>query len=283
MCCMLKTEKTHDGIAEVKSLISVVRTNQISSDIRDWFKAPDVTINYDAELVKHHPETGDWLVKNSVFTNWLSQKNSFLWLSGFAGCGKSVICAMTIEHSFRRKGSNEKTAVAFFYFTFRDGTKRDESEMLKFLFLQLFTQFSDASAELTRLYESYHTVIPPTGVLKAHLQRLIQKFDQVYVLLDALDECDRYDSRPQVLNAIQAMRDWRFPGLHLLFTSRREFDIRDSVNPTGNDEMEMRNAGIDEDIKNYVSEKLMSDPSLQNLHIWHDLIQEALAARAQGV
>ena len=275
--------KTQNEIVEVKSFVDAVRTSQILSDIRDWLKASDVAVNHYAECAKRHSGTGGWLIKGRVFANWLSQKNSFLWLSGFAGFGKSVLCSTAIEHCLGRKGSNAKTAIAFFYFTFRDDTKRDELAMLKALILQLSNQLVDFSTDLVRLRESYRTIIPPSVVLKAHLQRLIQNFDHVYVLLDALDECDRYSSRPQVLCGIQEMRDWRLPGLHLLATSRREPDIRDSFNLHGNDEMEMRNEEIDQDIKDFISKKLMNDPTLQKLNKWHDLIQTELAARAQGV
>ena len=79
------------------------------------------------------------------------------------------------------------------------------------------------------------------------------------------------------------MRDWRLSGLHFLIASRKEPDIRDFFDPTGNDEIEMRNAEIDQDIENFVSKKLTSDLMLQKLDRWHDIIQNTLTTRAQGV
>src|SRR2546423_9594991 len=92
-------KNTQDDITELKSLLEVMRATQISSTIRDWLKAPDATVNHNAACAKRHPGTGTWFVKGSIFTTWLTQDNSFLWLNGFAGCGKSVLCSTAIQHT----------------------------------------------------------------------------------------------------------------------------------------------------------------------------------------
>ena len=89
-------KNTQDDISEVKSLVETVRATQISSMICDWLKAPDATVNHNAMCAKRHPGTGTWLVKSPIFTTWLARDNSFLWLNGFAGCGKSVLCSTAI-------------------------------------------------------------------------------------------------------------------------------------------------------------------------------------------
>jgi hypothetical protein len=146
---------TQDDINELKSLVEVVRAAQISSTIRDWLKSPDVTINHNAACAKRHPRTGTWFVKGPIFTTWLTQNNSFLWLNGFAGCGKSVLCSTAIQHTFRHKRSDRGVGIAFFYFTFNDESKQDEPAMLRALLLQLSGQLFDSQADLARLRDSY--------------------------------------------------------------------------------------------------------------------------------
>jgi hypothetical protein len=224
-----------------------------------------------------------WFVKGPIFATWLTQDSSFLWLSGFAGCGKSVLCSTAIQYTFRHKQSDRGVGIAFFYFTFNDESKQDESAMLRDLLLQLSGQLCDSQTDLARLRDSYHTGIPPAIVLIAHLRHLIQKFDQVYILLDALDESPRYGQRDQVLNAIETMRKWLLPGLHLLVTSRDEPDIRESLSPMGDEEVIMKNAEINRDISDFISRQLNIDPKLRKWRAHHDRIQQVLAERAQGV
>ena len=276
-------KNTQDDINELKSLLEVVRACQISSTIRNWLGAPDASVNHYAACTKRHPGTGIWLIKSSIFTSWLSHDNSFLWLSGFAGCGKSVLCSTAIQYSFRRKQVDQGVGIAFFYFTFTDDSKKDESAMLRALLLQLSGQLSNSHVDLSRLHDLYRTIVPPPSVLIAHLQQLMQKFSHVYVLLDALDESPRYGQRDGVLMAIQTMRKWLLPGLHLLVTSRDEPDIRQSLNPTEDNEVILKNAKIDQDIGNFISGQLNSDSNLQTWRGHHDRIQEELAKRAKGV
>jgi ankyrin repeat domain-containing protein 50 len=276
-------KNTQDDITELKSLLEVVRATQISSTIRDWLKAPDATVNHNAACAKRHPGTGIWFVKGPIFTTWLTQDNSFLWLNGFAGCGKSVLCSTAIQHTFRHKRSDSGVGIAFFYFTFNDESKQDESAMIRALLLQLSGQSSDSRTDLASLRDSYSTGIPPAIVLIAHLRHLIQKFGQVYILLDALDESPRYGQRDQVLNALQTMRKWLLPGLHLLVTSRDEADIRESLSPAGDKEVIMKNAEINRDIGEFISGQLNVDPQLRKWRAHHDRIQQVLAGRAQGV
>ena len=276
-------QKTQDDIADVKSLVELVRASQLSSDIRDWLKAPDAFVDHQAACAKRHPGTGDWLIKDTIFTDWLAENNSFLWLNGFAGCGKSVLCSTIIQHTFRHKRSDRSVGIAFFYFTFNDAAKQDESAMLRALLLQLSSQIADSETDLARLQGSYSTSIPPTLVLMQHLEQMIRKFNQAYVILDALDECPRYTQRDDVLRVIETMRNWNMPGLHLLVTSRNEVDIREGLGVAHDQEVAMNNTAIEKDIGNYIVGKLKTDSRLQKWSAHHDRIQQALAKRAQGV
>ena len=246
-------KNTQDDITELKSLLEVVRANQISSTIRDWLRAPDVTDNHNAACAKRCPGTGAWLVNGPVFATWLKQDNSFLWLKGFAGCGKSVICSTAIQHTFRRKHTDRGVGIAFFYFKFDEDSKRDESAMLRALVLQLSGQLSDSHTDLNRLFTLNRTAVPPPSTLIGYLRYLVQKFDQVYILLDALDESPRGGQQDQVLEALQTMRAWRLPGLHLLATSRDEAAIRESLSPARDEEVIMKNVKIDQDIHDFIS------------------------------
>ena len=200
-------KRIQDDITEIKVLLDLVRTSQISSNLRDWLNAPDATIDHNAACAKKHPGTGMWLVKSLQFSGWLTEENSIIWLNGFAGSGKSVLCSTAIQFALRHRRSDPSVGIAFFYFTFNDKSKQDESAMLRALLIQLSSQLQDGHADLIWLHDSYKTGVPPSPVLIDYLQRLIQRFHHVYILLDALDESPRNGPREDVLRALEAVRN----------------------------------------------------------------------------
>ena len=224
-----------------------------------------------------------WLLKNSTFTTWLIEENSFLWLHGFAGTGKSVLCSTAIQFVFRHRRSDPQIGIAFFYFTFNDESKQDESAMLRALLLQLSGQLPNGHSKLARLHHTYHSGIPPSLVLTEHLHQLVQKFQHVYIVLDALDESPRNGARDQVLDTLEAMKKWSLRGFHLLVTSRDEVDIRDSLNPSLHQQVKMENGGIDKDIAEFILSRLHNDRKLRKWSLYQSRIQETLIERAQGV
>ena len=278
-----ENKNTQDDIADIKLLLDLVRASQISGNIRDWLKAPDATVDHNAACAKRHHGTGAWFVKSSTFKTWLIEENSFLWLNGFAGSGKSVLSSTAIQFAFRHRRSNPSIGIAFFYFTFNDESKQDESAMLRALLMQLSGQLQDGHSHLTSLHDSSKTGIPTSSVLTDYLRRLIQRFHHVYIILDALDESPRNGARENVLDKIEMMQNWSLQGLHLLVTSRDLSDIRSSFNPSPSQEVNMRNAGIDKDIENFISSRLHEDRRLRKWLQYSRKIEETLAKRAQGV
>ena len=80
-------ETIQDDIIETKDLLNLVRTMPASFELRDWLKAPDAFIDHHTACAKKQPGSGVWFVKSDQFSRWLIEKNSILWLNGFAGSG----------------------------------------------------------------------------------------------------------------------------------------------------------------------------------------------------
>ena len=51
-------KRVRDDITKIKVLMNLVRTGQISSNLRDWLNAPDATIDHNAACAKKHLGTG---------------------------------------------------------------------------------------------------------------------------------------------------------------------------------------------------------------------------------
>ncbi|KFZ15421.1 hypothetical protein V502_05625 [Pseudogymnoascus sp. VKM F-4520 (FW-2644)] len=263
-----------DNIEDAKAVLDLVRTTQLSSTIRNWLKAPDATTNYNDACKLKHPRTGLWFVKGSYFSTWLVKDKSFLWLNGFAGCGKS----------------NPRIGIAFFFFTFSDDSKQDASAMLRALDLQLSSQLNDNHALLSRLNDRYCNATPPDQDLEDCLHQLVQGFEHVYIILDALDESPRNKNgknlRRGVLEALVIIQKWSEPGLNLLVTSRDETDIRDvlcdDLQTPPDEIVSMKNASVDSDIASFISGYLKDSRELRKWEKYHDQIEKALTERSNG-
>ena len=278
-----ESQSLQDDTTEMKILLESIQANQISSYLCQWLKAPDAFFDHNAACAKKHPGTGTWLIKSPEFFKWLEEENSFLWLHGFAGSGKSVLCSTAIQSVLRKRGPDRRIGIAFLYFTFNDDSKKDESAMLRALLLQLSSQLEDGHVDLARLHESYKAGMPPSPVLLEYLRRLIKRFHHTYIFLDALDESPRSGMREHVLDALEVMHTWGVQYLHIFVTSRDEPDIRESLDILATQEVMMQNAGIDQDIADFVSSRLSTDRRLRRFLSYRDIIQETLARGAKGV
>jgi hypothetical protein len=272
-----------DDIEDVKSLLNLVRAAQVSSNIRQWLKAPDASINYNEACKKKHPGTGLWFVRAPCFSTWLVEPNSFLWLNGFAGCGKSVLCSTAIQHAFRHRRSNTRFGIAFFFFTFNDDSKQNTSAMLRALVLQLSGQLNDNNGPISGLYESYCNFTPPGEAFVDCLQQLVQAFKDVYTILDALDESPPNQYREDVLQTLTKIRAWKEPGLHLLVTSRDATDIREELGASPDETISMKNESVDRDIATFISHHLRDNRRLRKWSEHYDQIETVLTSRAKGM
>ncbi|GKT50747.1 vegetative incompatibility protein HET-E-1 [Colletotrichum spaethianum] len=275
--------RLQDEIDETKALLDLVRTTQISSGVRDWLNAPDAAINFNEAAKKRHPGTGLWFVESVDFSLWLRKPRSFLWLVGFAGCGKSVLCSTAIQHAFRHRRASQTIGIAFFFFTFNDERKQDASAMLRALILQLSGQLEDRQPFLSQLHDKYRNASPPDHALTNCLLQLVRAFKDAYIILDALDESPKGKHRETLLEVLTELRGWAEPGLHVMVTSRDEVDIRDELCAEADEMIRMKNEYIDSDIASFISQHLLNSRRLRKWEDHRTRIEDELTKRAQGV
>jgi hypothetical protein len=56
-----------------------------------WLSNTDPFLNHSVAREKRESATGNWFIKGDTYKEWLNNPNSFLWLHGIPGCGKSVL------------------------------------------------------------------------------------------------------------------------------------------------------------------------------------------------
>ena len=252
----------------------------------EWLSAPDPSSNHNEACAKRQATTGDWFIQSNNFAKWKGDSNSLLWLQGIPGCGKTILCSTIIEDVLLESPLMVKKAVAYFYFDFGN-IESQYGGMIRSLIRQLAAQCTSQPNPLESLYSSCGNGFrqPRLCDLKQTLCDLVQKFDDTFVIIDALDECKE---RQQLLNDIQVFVEWQIGGLHILVTSRREWDIKTTLDRFVNEDqnIDIQNEVVDRDIRVYVR-KIMQ--TAQGLSRWRkvpkvqDEIEKALTDNANGM
>jgi hypothetical protein len=180
-----------------------------------------------------------------------------LWLHGKAGCGKTVLCSTVIEDIDDRCSQSKDSAVVFFYFRHDYKPSQEHgnqySQMLRSLIVQLSCQLQTLSTGLDDMYEHHFQGQrqPSNTDLAIVLGKMISELEHVFVLLDALDECDETRS---LLGFLKRFPDSPDGSLHLLVTSRKEVIIEESLNHYI--QISLEEGVIADDIRAFIVEQL---------------------------
>lgn len=112
------------------------------------------------------------------------------------------------------------------------------------------------------------------------LREIVTGFEQVFIIIDALDECG---DRKELFELLDALRNWKLHQLRILLTSRDEPDIRECLKPTLEQQVSLETSDVDRDISLFIVKNLELDKKLKKLKKWHKLIQQSLIEGANGM
>ena len=185
--------------------------------------------------------------------------------------------------------------MAYFYFDFRDLSKQSCHDLLRSLVFQLSTDSGPCCDILHHIYETHKdgTQQPGDDTLKECLKEMLRflAHGQVFLVLDALDECPDSSSFPsprdEVLQLVKELVDLHLPQLHICATSRPEIDIRAVLEPLAFRSVSLHDEGGQKaDIADYIRNVVNLSPSAA-MRRWRaedkNLVIETLTERADGM
>ncbi|KAJ6475504.1 hypothetical protein C8R45DRAFT_1159590 [Mycena sanguinolenta] len=190
------------GQHETNTMLKTLVDSDTRTKMEKWLKRVDVGVNYRNASNKKHNGTGKWLLENSLqFREWIYAPGSFLWLHGIsclAGSGKTVLRYYSFSN-IRDLGA----LYAFFYF---DINNPQQQKLL--------------CPALSKLWETCQQgeFLPSDTDLLLILEDFCGH-EQIYLLVDALDECSECN---MLLEALVGFLEAKLPQMHLIVTSRTE-------------------------------------------------------------
>lgn len=217
----------------------------------------------------------------------MDNRKSFLWLYGIAGCGKTILTSTAIESAIAYSQSNIGTAVAYFYFDFTDKEKQLPDKMIRSILKQLSVQCPETPHVLSMLFSSCEDTDRPPSIdeLLETLRHLMRSFCDVYIILDALDECSE---REELLEFLERIMSWNVEHLHILASSRPERAIEEGIRYLIKDDnrVKVQSDLINDDIRTYIRGRLDMDPKLKRWQKRPDVrdeIESCLMDKAEGM
>lgn len=243
---------------------------KLSQALFVWLSAPDPSSNLAAARDKRQRDTGIWLLESHTFLNWKTERCSLLWLHGKPGSGKTILSSTAIHSLFEMDGA--KNNVVYFYFDFQTREKQLVQSFWRSVITQLFSQNDQTFDIVQGLYDSHArgSTTPSLQKLKATARQMFQRSPSVYLVLDALDECE---DRRNLLEGLKDVRSWNLGHVHVLATSRRETDIEDSLGAVATDTISLEECVVDGDIMSYVRYQLQHDEKLSR---WPDNVRKEI-------
>ncbi|KAF3283914.1 hypothetical protein TWF970_001081 [Orbilia oligospora] len=272
-------------IDELHANISHSISTEKQQDIYRWLSPPDSSTNYNAAIKEQLQGSGLWFIESSEFSEWKRQRNSLLWLHGIPGCGKTILSSIIITH-LKHIYSNQ---LLYFYFDYKDVDKQSLEGMLRGLISQLYYRSRRSSGVLESFFASYHDGKdqPTCQSLRMTFLSMAEKTGEIWLVLDALDECNREKRKELMLwiNEINACSEER--NIHFLITSRSEADIESEVRKciTASWIISIGSELISEDINAYIKCRVTGDTEFSRWksRVEQTEIEDVLTRKANGM
>jgi hypothetical protein len=243
------------------------------------------SINHRYACKRYQQGTGNWLLQRAEYLEWTAKRGSILWINGIPGCGKTILCSTIIEHLLNHQTPhNSPAGVAYFYFNFQNRAEQQFINLLRSLILQLSCQCQKLPACVEGLRQELRYQRGQSSMASSYLIGILKdvrlEFRDVYIVIDALDECEQYE---ELVEWVEELANAKDSIVHLFLSSRQTQQFRDLMGPLATAAISVNDSTPANDIQLHIREQLKSDPRMKK---WpanlHDEIESTLMANVDG-
>jgi ankyrin repeat protein len=279
-------------IIEAKNVKEIASINRHLEDnkrenIFKWLQqqSPDHKRSYEDAKRLRSPDTGNWFLESELFVSWLDYPNSYrknlLWLNGIPGAGKTVLAAAVIEKLEGILKDDKISLLAYFFFDFRDDSKRTALGCMCSILLQI--ALTSYHAEIEALYDRNTGCMLTLHEVIDALTKVLNSTKKPVLVIDSLDECLQDNERNSLFKALRQIHHG-CNECKILVTSRLEPDITRYLKSEDAEEVEVAGERVQGDIQLFITSELEVDRSLSK---WSKQIKEEITdevcKRAQGM
>jgi hypothetical protein len=215
----------------------------------DWITPIDYSPQQNDFISRRQAGAGQWLLDSAEFGAWLQISKQTLLCPGIPGAGKTILTSIVVEDLITRFKNDDNIGVTYLYCNYR----RQHEQKLEDLFASLLKQFvqerrsiPDSVKTLYNRHKNKRTRPSLDEILRI-LQSVVKVYSRVFIIVDALDECQISDGcRQRFLSSLFNLQ--AKCGANLFATSRPISSIKKEFK--GNPMLEIR--ASEEDVRRYL-------------------------------
>ncbi|KAH9235538.1 hypothetical protein K456DRAFT_1749267 [Colletotrichum gloeosporioides 23] len=164
---------------------------KLPSDILEWLSPTNCGSRRSYYLKMRHEDTGQWFLNSTQYQEWNESTGKTLYYPGIPGASRTILTSTVINDLVLKAESQGEVDIAYVYCSFERATEQNIEHILSSLLKQLAERSSDRPESLRRIFENYKNwqTRPSFGELSPTFESVCKMFSRVYILIDALDEC----------------------------------------------------------------------------------------------
>lgn len=181
--------------------------------------------------------------------------------------------SIVIEHLQAQYRPSEKIGIAFVYCAY-DRADYTASRLLASLLKQLALQSDTFLEDIASCHKGHSRFgTPPSSKELSHLLGLqVQRFDEVFIIVDALDECPEADNnRTAFISAARGL----LPKVRLMVTSRNI----PSIERMFRSDLHLQIRATDPDVKLFIESHIDQQAELSDLLEDHEDVRSMISAK----
>ncbi|KAI1119851.1 hypothetical protein F5Y10DRAFT_259507 [Nemania abortiva] len=224
--------------------------------ILDWITPTDYTTQQSDFINRRQAGTGKWLLESAEFQTWTGNDNHTLFCPGIPGAGKTILTSIVIDNLHARFDNNPDVGIAYLYCSFRRADDQKAEDLLASLLKQLTQGQYPLPNSVVSLYDRHRGRRDRLSFneILSTLKLVAAMYSQVFIIVDALDECSAYSSS-RFLSEIFILQ--ATCTVNIFATSRFIPEIMERFN----DGMSLEIRAIKQDICAYIDGHMLHLPS----------------------
>ncbi|KAF6815362.1 ankyrin repeat protein [Colletotrichum plurivorum] len=188
-------EQVQEVFDSVTQFHSEMLLNQ-DVDAVKWLSVTDYASIQRDHFEKAHQGTCQWFLNSPEYWLWQHSSGSTLYCPGIPGAGKTILASIVINDVVN-KFQDDGVGIAYIYFSYERRGEQNLDHVLSCLLKQL----AQTALNQSRLPESVRELVnkhwrwgtrPSFSELFQTLQSICAVFSSVFILIDALDECQAH-------------------------------------------------------------------------------------------